>query len=139
MTDNTFEVDKEEYPLDVLFCPDKEGGYLIEGKDKSGKYRPVSAIKSPIYAPISLKITPPFTYSLNAGSLSGSTFYVNAKFSNRWNSLSFFGTKREIKNIYIEILFLRMRIYVRVLMKFLDSIVQDLRNVHWEDKTRLEY
>lgn len=103
MTDNTFEVDKEEYPLDVLFCPDKEGGYLIEGKDKSGKYRPVSAIKSPIYAPISLKITPPFTYSLNAGSLSGSTFYANAKFSNRWNSLSFFGTKREIKNIYIEI------------------------------------
>ena len=70
MTDNTFEVDKEEYPLDVLFCPDKEGGYLIEGKNKSGKYRPVSAIKSHIHAPISLKITPPFKHSFSAGNFS---------------------------------------------------------------------
>lgn len=98
MTDNTFELDKEEYPLDVLFCPDKEGGYLIEGEDKATKYRPVSARKTLIHTPIYLKITPPFTHSFSAGKFSGSIFYTKAELlGSYWDSLSFFGTKREVK------------------------------------------
>jgi hypothetical protein len=101
MTD--FKIDKDEYPLDTIFVPDKEGGYLAEGRDKSKKYRPVSAEKNLIVASIYLEIEPSITYRFSAGEFSGSTFYGKAKMAGKEDSLSFFGTDREIGNIDIEI------------------------------------
>ena len=95
-------INKEDYPLDVVFIADEEGGYLAEGLDKETKYRPILTRKTFINSPMHLKIIPPLTYRLHAGEFSGSTLDAEAKIG-RHDTLSFFGTKREIENIYVQI------------------------------------
>lgn len=108
-------INKEDYPLDVVFIADEEGGYLAEGLDKETKYRPIvireTFINSPyrpilsrknfIHPPMRLKIVPPLTYCLRVKEISETSFYAEAKIDN--GTLSFFGTKKEIESIFIEI------------------------------------
>jgi|GEM_PF-5276630 len=101
MTD--FDINKAEYPLDVIFIPDKEGGYLIEGENKDKKYRPVLLERILGLGRIYFKILFPFTYNFSAGECPGTAFYTKAKMATEDDSISFFGTNREIKNIDIEI------------------------------------
>lgn len=103
MTDNQLEIDAIEYPLDVIYIPDKDGGYLIENGDKSKKYIPVSSIKTLVHSSLYLQIFYPVTYRFSVGEFYGTTFYTQAKLRGEYDSISFFGTDRKIKNIPVEI------------------------------------
>lgn len=104
MTDNDFNVNKNEYPLDIIYVPDKNGGYLIEGGDISKKYIPISSYQTITHSSLYLQIVCPITYDFSVGNFHGSTIYTKAEMINLDdNSISFFGTDRKIERMSVDI------------------------------------
>lgn len=99
MLDNDFKINKEEYPLEIVYVSDKKVGYLQEGQDE---YRPFSE-EIPIFAPIYLNIIPPLTYNFEAGEFSSAAFHAKAKIALTEHSIFFFGTNRKIEEIDVKI------------------------------------
>lgn len=96
-------IDKSQYPLDIEYIADKNGGYLIEGGDKSNKYIPSIKAKSLIIGSLYLHIRPPITYHYTCGSFPSAIFYTSAIITDTGDTIKFFGTDRELKDIRIEI------------------------------------
>lgn len=93
------DIDKNEYPLDIVFVPDEDGGHLIEG---GKKYIPISSLATTFFAPLSLRIVSPITYEFSVGEFHGRTIYTEAEMIG-WDSISFFGTDRKIDRMSVEI------------------------------------
>lgn len=96
-------IDKSQYQLNVEYIEDKNGGYLIEDGDKSNKYIPSIKSKSLFVGSMYFQIKPPITYRYSCGSFSGSIFYTSAIMTDNGDTIKFFGTDRELKDIRIEI------------------------------------